>query len=75
MISEQPGAQQQPDAPTFEQSILDNLARAGVQNGRRDERIEVASTESYPGTFIQARGHRMAAVRCQSRRRTPTRPN
>lgn len=54
-ISEQTGAQQ-PDAPTFEQSILDNLARAGVQNGRRDERIEFASTESYPGTFIQAMG-------------------
>ena len=54
-ISEQTGAQQ-PDAPNFEQSILDNLARAGVQNGRRDERIEFASTESYPGTFIQAMG-------------------
>ena len=54
-ISEQTGAQQ-PDAPTFEQSILANLARTGVQNGRRDERIEFGSTESYPGTFIQAMG-------------------
>lgn len=54
-ISEQIGAQQ-PDAPNFEQSILDNLARAGVQNGRRDERIEFVSTEPYPGTFIQAMG-------------------
>lgn len=54
-ISEQTGARQ-PDAPNFEQSILDNLARAGVQNGRRDERIEFASTEPYPGTFIQALG-------------------
>jgi adenine-specific DNA-methyltransferase len=54
-ISEQNGAQQ-PDAPNFEQSILDNLARAGVQNGRRDERIQFLSTEHYPGTFIQAMG-------------------
>ena len=54
-ISERTGAQQ-PDAPNFEQSILDNLARAGVQNGRRDERIEFVSTEPYPGTFIQAVG-------------------
>ena len=27
------------DAPNFEQSILDNLAKAGIQNGRRQERI------------------------------------
>jgi adenine-specific DNA-methyltransferase len=54
-ISEHLGATQ-PDAPTFEQSILDNLARAGVQNGRRDERIEFASIDRYPGLFIQAVG-------------------
>src|SRR5262249_41059842 len=27
------------DAPNFEQSILDNLVKAGIQNGRRQERI------------------------------------
>ncbi|MFG2760446.1 DNA methyltransferase [Streptomyces wuyuanensis] len=54
-ISELSGAEQ-PDAPNFEQSILENLSRAGVQNGRRGERIEFASIESYPGTYIQAVG-------------------
>jgi adenine-specific DNA-methyltransferase len=54
-ISEQLGAEQ-PDAPNFEQSILDNLAKAGIQNGRRGERLTFSSTESYPGTHIQALG-------------------
>ncbi|MFE7012130.1 site-specific DNA-methyltransferase [Streptomyces sp. NPDC057651] len=54
-ISEMSGAEQ-PDAPNFEQSILANLGRAGVQNGRRGERIEFASIDSYPGTYIQAVG-------------------
>lgn len=54
-ISERVGAEQ-PDGPTFEQSILDNLARAGVQNGRRGERIEFDSVEPYAGTFIQSVG-------------------
>ncbi|MCX4602399.1 site-specific DNA-methyltransferase [Streptomyces anulatus] len=54
-VSELSGAEQ-PDAPNFEQSILENLGRAGVQNGRRGERIEFTSIESYPGTYIQAVG-------------------
>jgi adenine-specific DNA-methyltransferase len=45
------------DAPTFEQSILDNLAKAGVQNGRRQERITFAAFETYAGEYIQAIGH------------------
>lgn len=49
-------AAEQPDAPNFEQSILENLGRAGVQNGRRGERIEFTSIDSYPGTYIQAIG-------------------
>ncbi|WP_102145820.1 site-specific DNA-methyltransferase [Mycobacterium hubeiense] len=47
-----------PDSPTFEQSILDNLAKAGIQNGRRRERIEFASVEAYAGRYIQAVGVR-----------------
>jgi adenine-specific DNA-methyltransferase len=47
-----------PDAPTFEQTILDNLVRAGIQNGRRAERIEFASLDSYAGTYLQAVGDR-----------------
>lgn len=53
--SEVSGAEQ-PDAPNFEQSILENLSRAGVQNGRRGERIEFSSIDPYPGTYIQAVG-------------------
>jgi adenine-specific DNA-methyltransferase len=46
------------DSPSFEQSILDNLSKAGIQNGRRKERIEFASFETYAGSYIQAVGER-----------------
>ncbi len=46
------------DAPNFEQSILDNLAKAGIQNGRRQERIAFAAFETYAGEYIQAIGER-----------------
>lgn len=49
-----------PESPTFEQTILDNLAKAGIQNGRRNERIEFASIESYAGNYVQAIGERKA---------------
>lgn len=42
----------------FESSILDNLLRAGVQNGRRNERIEFASLDAHAGTYVQAIGER-----------------
>ncbi|WP_375430379.1 site-specific DNA-methyltransferase [uncultured Friedmanniella sp.] len=54
-ISEQSAAGDA-EAPSFEQSILDNLAKAGIQNGRRDERITFATTESYAGAYLQAIG-------------------
>jgi adenine-specific DNA-methyltransferase len=46
------------DAPNFEQSILGNLAKAGIQNGRRQERIAFASFETYAGEYVQAIGQR-----------------
>lgn len=46
------------DTPNFEQSILDNLARAGIQNGRRRERITFSVFETYAGEYIQAIGQR-----------------
>jgi adenine-specific DNA-methyltransferase len=46
-------------SPGFEQMILDNLAKAGVQNGRRNERLSFATIDPYPGTFIQAVGERV----------------
>jgi adenine-specific DNA-methyltransferase len=47
------------DAPNFEQSILDNLAKAGIQNGRRHERIAFDAFETYAGEYIQAVGQRL----------------
>ena len=44
------------ESPNFEQSILDNLAKAGIQNGKRKERIQFAAVESYAGAYIQAVG-------------------
>jgi adenine-specific DNA-methyltransferase len=41
-------------AESFEQTILDNLAKAGIQNGARDERLTFASIDDYAGTHIQA---------------------
>nr|WP_246422585.1 DNA methyltransferase [Nocardiopsis mwathae] len=59
---EEPAAEsavsQDANAPDFERSILDNLAKAGIQNGRRRERITFASFESYAGQYIQAIGER-----------------
>jgi adenine-specific DNA-methyltransferase len=46
------------DASTFEQTILDNLQKAGVQNGRKKERLEFETLGPYPGTYIQAEGVR-----------------
>jgi adenine-specific DNA-methyltransferase len=54
-ISEQ-NAGTDASAPTFEQSILDNLAKAGIQNGRKQERLTFASVETYAGQYIQAIG-------------------
>jgi len=44
--------------PTFEQTILDNLAKSPIQNGRRNERIEFAAFETYAGEYVQAVGER-----------------
>lgn len=46
------------DSRTFEQSILDNLQRAGIQNGAKAERIEFATFEPYAGSYVQAVGSR-----------------
>lgn len=56
-ISEQQGAGDA-EGPNFEQSILDNLAKAGIQNGRRNERIVFSTLESYAGIYVHAVGER-----------------
>jgi adenine-specific DNA-methyltransferase len=52
----------------FEQSILANLQAAGIQNGRRNERLELDAVEGYAGTYIQA-----VASREQGKEGTPKR--
>ncbi|MFF4122686.1 site-specific DNA-methyltransferase [Microbispora rosea] len=44
------------DASSFEQSILDNLEKAGVQNGRKNERLEFESLIPFAGELINAEG-------------------
>ena len=68
-VSETAGAEQ-PDAPNFEQSILDNLAKAGIQNGtpRRADRVRRRSSRT-PGTYIQAVGAAGRRRRATPRRR------
>jgi adenine-specific DNA-methyltransferase len=46
------------DASTFERTILDNLLKAGVQNGRKKERLEFETLSPYPAEHIQAEGIR-----------------
>jgi adenine-specific DNA-methyltransferase len=38
----------------FESSIMANLKAAGIQNGRKKERLELDTVETYAGTYIQA---------------------
>ncbi len=40
----------------FEQMILDNLRKAGVQNTRRDERLTFDRLEPFAGAWVQAAG-------------------
>lgn len=47
-----------PEAPTYEQTILENLRAAGVQNGRKAERLTFDAVDTYAGTYIQAVGIR-----------------
>ncbi|PVU84423.1 site-specific DNA-methyltransferase (plasmid) [Cellulomonas sp. WB94] len=41
---------------SYEETILDNLKTAGVQNGRRRERLIFNAIDPYPGRFVQAIG-------------------
>lgn len=44
------------DTPSFEQSILGNLRAAGIQNGRKSERLVFGAIDAHPGTYVQAIG-------------------
>lgn len=43
-------------SPTFEQTILDNLRKAGVHNTFKGEDIRFGRLDPYAGTWIQAEG-------------------
>ncbi len=47
-------ADQEAGSASFESMILENLGRAGIQNGRRNERLNFASVDSYAGDYVQA---------------------
>jgi adenine-specific DNA-methyltransferase len=55
--SERRGAED-PSAPTFEQTILENLRKAGIQNGKRHERLTFDLVEPHAGSYIQVVGTR-----------------
>lgn len=54
-------------ATGFEEMILANLRRAGIQNGRRAERIEFESLEQVAGEYVQAIGDRKSDDEAPSR--------
>jgi adenine-specific DNA-methyltransferase len=49
-------ADESADSSSFEQTIVENLRTAGVQNGRKKERLEFATLETHAGKYIQAFG-------------------
>ncbi len=51
-----------PAERSFEETILANLRVAGIQNGRRKERMDFDAVESYPAPHIQAVGVREDAA-------------
>lgn len=51
--SEQQG-EAEPRGADYAQTILENLQTSGIQNGRRQERIEFVSVEPHAGTHVQA---------------------
>ncbi|MFY1599449.1 site-specific DNA-methyltransferase [Micromonospora sp. WMMD737] len=46
------------DVNAYHKTILDNLAKAGVQNGWRNERLEFVSLAPHPGKLIHAEAAR-----------------
>jgi len=56
------------DDSSFEQTILANLRTAGIQNGRKEERLTFDTVEPYAGSYIQAIGEREDATEGTPRR-------
>lgn len=49
------------DQQSFEQTVLDNLRKSGIQNGRKAERIEFDALEVHAGRYVQAIASRIDA--------------
>ena len=49
-------AEQEPDAVQFEQMVLENLRKAGVQNTVKQERLVFSRLEPYAGHWLNAEG-------------------
>jgi adenine-specific DNA-methyltransferase len=49
-------AEKSADSSSYEKTILENLRTAGVQNGRRKERLEFEDIEPFGGKYVQAIG-------------------
>lgn len=50
------------DESAFQRTIFDNLLKAGVQNGRKKERLEFETLVPFPGKHIQAEGARKGSA-------------
>lgn len=48
------------DGPNFEQSILENLSKAGIQNGKRAEKLKFEAFEPYAGHYVQVVGQQVS---------------
>lgn len=62
---QRPASEEQADREAsgagFEQTVLDNLLKAGVQNGRTAERLKFERLAPFPGKLLQAEGIRAGA--------------
>lgn len=54
-------AEREATGASFEQTVLDNLLKAGVQNGRTAERLKFERLAPFPGKLLQAEGIRAGA--------------
>jgi adenine-specific DNA-methyltransferase len=60
-IREEPSDEESRGDGQFVQTILENLASAGIQTGDKDNRIGLDAVEPYAGIYIQAIGDRVGA--------------
>ena len=57
-VGDSPGGTASHGDTSFEQTILANLRTAGIQNGRKGERLSFDTVEPYAAAYIQAVGAR-----------------